>query len=305
MKDCIVNILREYHIPGVSYHNVTNKCSCVTCANGNNFIIKECSLLENERYIYLRGQNVDNILYPIKNDNNSYITKENGKSYILLPYLNNNLVKDELKTNRLSNELDKLHINTRYRKELSPITSRKKLEEIYNYLQYKFNTLEAFVRTIEMRSYDENSILILKEYHNILDAKAVMGNINRKLVEHVKSRKTVDYVFVHNSPKLDHLICNDESDYLISLGKGKIGIPSLDLVKFYIETEEVNIDRKEIVLSYLNNLQDDFYYDYFCFFVLLYYIKSIITYDKDYISSQSFVYAGNAIKKFLEDFNLK
>lgn len=305
MKDIILNVLREYHIPGVSYRNVTKKCAKVTCSAGNCFLLKECNLYTEEKYKYLRGQSVDNILYPLKNDNNKYVTKDGDHLFIVMPYVENNYTRDEVKANKLENELNKLHVNTSFRRELSPLTSRKKLEEIYNYLQYKFDVLEAFVRTIEARNYDEYSILILKEYHNILDAKMVMGNLNKKIVEHVKVRKTVDYTFVHNNPKLDHLLNTSEADYLISIGRGKVGVPSLDLVKFYIETEDVNVDRKEMVMNYLQRFHDDFYFDYFCFFVLLYYIKSIIIYDKDYVSSQSFVYAGEAIKTFITDFNLK
>lgn len=305
MKDIILNVLREYHIPGVSYRNVTKKCAKITCSEGNCFLLKVCNLYTEEKYKYLRGQNVDNVLYPLKNDNNKFVTSDGDHMFVVMPYMENNNVREEVKANKLENELNRLHVNTSFRRELSPQTSRKKLEEIYNYLQYKFDVLEAFVRTIEARSYDEYSILILKEYHNILDAKMVMGNLNKKIVEHVKVRKTVDYTFVHNNPKLDHLLNTNDSDYLISIGRGKIGVPSLDLVKFYIETEDINVDRKEIVMNYLQRFQDDFYYDYFCFFVLLYYIKSIIIYDKDYVSSQSFVYAGEAIKSFLIDFNLK
>ena len=40
-------------------------------------------------------------------------------------------------------------------------------------------------------------------------------------------------------------------------------------------------------------------------FVFLYYIKGIVIIDKDYVSSQSFLYATNSIKKFIETFDLE
>ncbi len=304
MRNVILNVLREYHILGTSYRNLTSKCIQITCNNGNKYLIKESNLYTDAKYNYLNSQNVSNVLYPLKNVNNNYITKNDNRLYYILPYLDNNYLREEAKTNRLNEELNKLHINTTFRRELSPQTSRKKLEEIYNYLQYKFDAIEAFVRTVEARPYDEYSILILKEYHNILDAKKVMGKLNKKIVEHIKVKKTVDFSFVHNNPKLEHLLCSSESDYLISVEKGKIGIPILDLVKFYVETEDVKIDRKEIVSDYFMKYNDDFYFDYFCFFVMLYYIKGIIIIDKDYVSSQSFVYASSMLKQFINDFNL-
>lgn len=304
MRNVILNVLQEYRIPGASYRNLTHKCTQITCCNGNKYLIKECNLYADARYNFLYGQNVSNVLYPLKNTDNKFITKANDRTYYILPYVDNFNVRDETKTNKLSSELNKLHINTTFRRELSPQTTRKKLEEIYNYLQYKFDAIEGFVRTVEARPYDEYSILILKEYHNILDSKKIMGKLNKKLVEHIKVRKTVDFSFVHNNPKLDHLLCSSDADFLISIEKGKIGIPILDIVKFYIESEDIQIDRKEIVNEYFMKYNDDFYFDYFCFFVMLYYIKGIIIIDKDYVSSQSFVYAGSKLKQFITDFNL-
>lgn len=305
MKDVILSILNKYEIPGESYTPVTSKTFKINCDNGNCFFLKECNELSCEKYNYLRSMHVNNILYPLKNNNDSYITNKDNKNYILFPYLRENNSLNEVKIYKLGNELEDLHQNTTFKKELSLIISKKKFEEIYNYLQYKFNVLEAFVRTIESRTFDENSILILKEYHNILDAKKIMGNLNKKIIDYIKMKKSVEFTYIHNNPKLSHILLSEESNYLISLDNGKIGIPVLDIVKLYIESEDVNIDRKDFIMNYFNSYNDDFYFNYFCFFVMLYYLKTIIVIDKDYVTSQSFVYAGKNLKKFIECFNLK
>lgn len=304
MKKIISDILNEYQIPLSNYERITSKTTRVLCNNGKCFIIKESDENINEKYKFLSYQHIGNVLYPIKNENGYYISRYNGKAYSLFPFQEDNKLIDEIKMQKLEDELSMLHMNTYYKKELSPITSRRKFEEIYEYLKYKFNLIEAFVRTVEEGIYDEYSILILKNYHYILNSKKVIERLNKKLIEDVKSKKSVNYSFIHNNPKLTHLIISDYQNYLISIDKSKIGIPSLDMVKFYIETEDIDIDRKEIINEYFSRYNDSFYFDYFCFFVMLYYIKSITIIEKDFVSSQSFVYASKALKTFMEMFNL-
>lgn len=304
MRKVVNDVLNEYQIPLSDYERITSKTTRVYCNNGKCFILKESDINANEKYKFLSYQHINNVLYPIKNENGNYISRYNNKTYTLLPFEEDNKLIDELKIHKLESELSMLHMNTYYKKELSPITSRKKFEEIYEYLKYKFNLIEAFVRTVEVGIYDEYSILILKNYHYILDSRKVMEKLNKKLIEDVKSKKSVNYSFVHNNPKLNHLIISDYQNYLISIDRSKIGIPSLDMVKFYIETEDINIDRKEIINEYFSRYNDSFYFDYFCFFVMLYYIKSIIIMEKDFVSSQSFVYSSQSLKNFMEMFNL-
>lgn len=304
MRSIINSVLKQYDIPGISYQPITSKSMKVTCTKGDCFLIKETSLYMEEKIRYLRSQNVSNIIYPLKNNNDNYISLCNNKLYYLTPFIRDNKMIDEMKFSRLNNELNSLHTNTSYKKELSPLSSKKKFEKIFDYLQYKFNSLESFVRTIEARDYDEYSILILKDYRYILDAKNVIGRLNKRLIDYVKQKITIDYSVIHNNPKLNHLISTSESDYLISFEKAKIGVPTLDIVKFYIETEDIRINRNEIIKEYFRN-EDSFYFDYFCFFVLFYYIKGIVIIDKDYVSSQSFAYYSKVIKSFIEDFDLK
>lgn len=295
-------ILLNYNIniDNIKSSNTSNKV-ILLISGDNKYIIKECNELFDQKVAYLKGENVDNIIYPILNNKNSYVIEYQRKLYFLRLYYPNNIEIKEIKAKKLLEQLSILHLKTKYQKSLSPLKSKKKLEELFNYLQYKFNLLESFVRKVENEKYDEYSIMILKGYHHILDAKKEMGLLNKKIIDNVKEKIIVNYVFLHGNPKLNHLI-NNNGYYLISYQNGYYGICSLDIAKYYIEIEDINVNKKDLIFDYFKQYDNSFYFDYFCFLVLLYYIKSIIVYDKDYVSSQSFVYASNQIKKFLELF---
>lgn len=304
-RELLDKTLRYYDINLNDYQKITSKTYKVKCENGNCYIMKKTDLYTNEKYDFLYNQGIDNVIYPIQNKNGKYVSKRNEELFYLMNYFPENNVIPEIKANQMNNQLMNLHFNTYYKKQLSPKFSRKKMEDIYEYLEYKFGTLELLVRTIEARPFDEYSITILKNYHYILDAKLIMAKYQKKLISSIKEKKSVNYSFIHNNPKLNHLINYQGKQYLISLEHSKVGIPSLDIVKFYLETEDLNIDKKELIMNYFNHYDDEIYFDYFCFFVLLYYIKGIVIIDKDYISSQSFLYATNSIKKFIETFNIE
>ena len=179
------------------------------------------------------------------------------------------------------------------------------MEEIISLLDFKFKLLEAYVRTIETQKYDEFTIPILKNYHYILDCRKILIEKNRKIVNAIKEGKSVTYCFLHNNPKLDHLIINEGNRFLISIDNGIIGIPSLDIAKFYIENEDINFDIYTHIYNYFNEYEDEFYYDYFVFLVLLIYIKGLIIDSKGYISTQSFIFTTNSINKFIKTFKLQ
>jgi hypothetical protein len=286
-----------------SYSPISSKAYKGKSSEGNEYFIKTTELYTQEKFKFLYNQGIENILYPLKNRKGEFITRSDSNFYIT-NFINDFYMLDEIKAVNLSKELNYLHTNTYFKRQLTPLSSRTKMDEIFTYLQYKFSVIEIFVRTIEARDFDEFSIPILKNYSVILDAKKVMAKIQRKIIGNIKEKKSVNYAFIHNNPKLDHLLSSGGNQFLISIEKAKIGIPSLDMAKFYIESEDLNIDLKNLVLTYFSKYDDPFYFDYFCFLVLLYYIKGMVIIDKDYVSSQSFIYTAHAIKTFLELFNL-
>ena len=292
-----------YDIQFKTYTPISKKSYKGRCEDGHEYFIKTTELYMQEKFKFLYNQGLENILFPLKNRHGDFITRSENNFYIT-EYIPDFYMIDELKAENMINELNSLHKNTFFKRQLSPLSSRAKMDELFTYLQYKFSLLEAFVRTIEVREYDEFSIPILKNYHYILDAKTEMAKLQKKVISGIKEKKSVYYAFIHNNPKLEHLLVSQGNQFLISIEKSKIGVTSLDLAKFYIENEDLNIDMKSVIKDYFAKFDDNFYFDYFCFLVLLIYIKGIVIVDKDYVSSQSFIYTSHAIKDFMETFGL-
>lgn len=294
-----------YDIKFNAYKPITSNSYKLVCDNGSNYFIKKSNLYVQQKYQFLYDQGLQNILYPIKNNKGRFITANNDYSFFISNFINDFAIVDEIKAVNMVDELSNIHFNTYYKKQLSVDFSRKKMEELYEYLQYKFRMLEAFVRTVETRPFDEYSIIILKNYRYILDAKKIITPIHKRLVSDIKSKKSVNFSFIHNNPKLNHLINSAGHRYLISLEKSKMGLSSLDMAKFYIESEDLHLDFKTIVNNYFSKYGDDFYQEYFYFLVILYYLKGLVVIDKDYITAQNFLYVSDSIKRITNDFNLK
>lgn len=305
IRQIINDSIRKYDLNIASYLPISSKSFRLKCKEGSHYFLKKTNLFAQDKYNFLFSQGIDNVLYPLKNRNGEFVSNGHNNPFYVMQYLNNDSIIDEIKAVNLSDELIDLHYKTYFKRQLSVSFSRTKMEEIYEYLQYKFAVLELFVRTIESRPFDEYSITILKNYQYILDAKKIMGRLHKKLISDIKDKKSVYYSFVHNNPKVNHLLYLNGDHFLTSIENAKVGISSLDMAKFYIETEDLNIDSKEIIKTYLDKYEDNFYFDYFCFLVLLYYIKGIVIIDKDYVSSQSFIYTSGAIKRFIRIFGLK
>jgi len=304
-RQVFADLRDEYNLQFSSFKPITTKAFRVKCNDENCYFVKKSNLYAQDKYQFLYNQGINNILYPIKNKRGNFVTNRNRENYYVMDYVKNFDIVGEIKAVNMSEELSKLHFNTYFKRQLSVEFSRNKMEEIYEYLQYKFNLLESYVRTIETRPFDEYSITILKNYHYILDTKKLMAQFHKKIVSDIKSRKSVNYSFIHNNPKLNHLLTTRGNHFLTSIERSKVGIPSLDMAKLYLETEDLNVDIRAFIISYFEKYEDEFYINYFYFLVLLFYIKGIIIYDKDYVSSQSFLYATSSIKKFLDLFDLK
>ncbi len=287
-----------------SYLPITSKSAKVKCINNNCYFIKETELYTNEKYELLYNQGNNAFLFPQRNGENKFVSSYNNQLYIVSDYYPQINIADEYKAKYLINDLSELHQSTQYKKVLTQEKSRKKMEELYEYLQYKFTVLESFVRSVECSEFDENSIMVLKNYQYILDSKKIMAKYNKKLIVDIKKNKSVYHSFIHNNPKLNHMLMSNKGNYLVSIEQSKMGIPSLDIVKFYLYNENLNIDMKQIILEYFSRFDDEFYFDYFCFFVMVYYIKGIIIIDKEYVTSQSFVYAATKLNHFIKMFEL-
>lgn len=307
LNDLSKRTAEDYNFILDKYIPINNGCFKCKCDN-KEYFIKHTNIYTLAKYNFLYNQGVDNILYPIRNKSGEMVSKlENDfeSAYYITPFIKGYYMIDEVKIRDMASELKKLHKSTSFKKSLDPYKSRKKMEELFTHLNFKFSEIESYVRTIEAREYDEFSIPVLKNYQYILDGKKEMIRLNRKIVLAIKERRSVNFCFLHNNPKLEHLILSNGNKYLISLEKGIIGISSLDMAKFYVENEDVSVDMKSIIEEYFTESDNEFYYDYFSFLVLLIYVETLNINDKDYATSQSFIYTSQGIKKFLHTFTFK
>jgi|LSQX01.1.fsa_nt_gb hypothetical protein len=294
-----------YNLRFSSYKPLTAKTFRLRCRDGGDcYFVKRSNIYSQEKYRFLYEQGIGNVAYPLKNVKGHFVTNINKNFLFLSNFYPHFDIVGEIKAVNLADELSNLHYNTYFKRQLSVEFSRKNMEQLFEYLDYKFAALEMFIRSIETRPFDEYSIVILKNYQYLLDAKRIMSELHKGLIGAIKEKKSVNYAFIHNNPKTAHLLTSAGKHYLTSIEKSKMGIPSLDMAKFYIENEHLNFDIKNVILPYLDKYEDPFYRHYFYFLVLLYYVKGLIIIDKDYVTSQNFIFAAHAIKKFIRMFDL-
>lgn len=297
------NISEKYAIKINDIERLTNKSYKIVCDKHNCYFIKQVPKIVENKYTFLANQGVNNVLYPILNKERKYITEFNDKNFYINDYIDNIVTKEESRAYNMFNALNRLHSSTTIKKQLSVTDSRPKIEEITKQLDYKFIVIEQYIRSLETKPIDRYSMMVLEKYHIILNAKKELVALQKKIIMSIKDKDSVEFSFVHNNPKNDHLIMKNGYQYLTSISKGKIGISSLDMAKFYVENNDVNIDYKEIIFKDYYSQKNTFYYDYFRFLVFFIYIKSIHFSQNDIINKENFVNICVKIEKFMNDFS--
>lgn len=297
------SISEKYNINIKNIEQLTDKSYKIVCDSHNCYFIKQVPKIVESKYTFLANQGVSNILYPILNNERKYITDFNDKNFYVNDYIDNIVTKEESRAYNMFNSLDKLHSSTSIKKQLSVNSSRPKIEEITKQLDYKFIVIEQYIRSLETKPIDRYSMMVLEKYHIILNAKKELVNLEKKIIMSIKDKDSVEFSFVHNNPKNEHLIIKNGYQYLTSITKGKIGISSLDVAKFYIENSDIDLDYKEIIFKDYYSQKNSFYYDYFRFLVLFIYIKSIHFSQNEIINKENFVIICNKIEKFMTDFS--
>lgn len=306
----IINKVRAFNQDLVKYYEISindlNPISDKTVklydSKGNAYFLKETKINALEKYRFLESQGVHNVIYPIKNRKNDYVTRTMSQAFYLNNYYDDYTIVKEAKAQQLFNELNNIHDKTAYSRQLNPSTSRPKFEEITNRLDYKYKMLENYVRSVEARPLDIYSMPILANYQYFLDAKKELVRLQKRIISTIKAKESVDYSFIHNNPKLDHLLNIDGGSFLVSIDNGKIGVESLDLAKYYVENEDLNVDYKSIIKRRYKN-SNPFYYDYFRYMVLLIYIARLNISTDEYISAGEFITTSNSIKKYFKNFS--
>lgn len=292
-----------YDLEIIKKEDKTNKSCILHCRSGNCFLLKEIDKDHSFIYDFLSNLGVSNVVLPKSNIDDRFITKINNKFYYLTNYYRSNDTNINKKTADLFDELIRLHRNTSFPRKMSPEIYRKKFDELTKRIDYRFKILEDFVRSLETKKITHITYPVLEKYHIILDLKNELIKLQKKIIESIKDNQSVDYVFIHNNPKIDHLIYARGNKYLVSVDKGKIGIKSIDFAKFYIENCGIDIDMVSLIKNELLTNNTRFYYDYFRFNVLVSYLFNINVMSENTISYHSIIVNCDKIFQFMKDFN--
>lgn len=301
LRDKSNEIVKYYEISLDQFKIITPNTIKFSDNNGNNYFLKYTKYNVYEKYMFLNNQNINNILYPLKNKRNEFVTRNNNSAFYINNYIEDFTVIKEMKFQNMYNELNKLHDQTRIIRQLNPSSSRPKFEEITNRLDYKFKTLENYIRSVEAKNINVYSMPVLANYQYLLDVKKELIRLQKRIISSVKAKETIEYSFIHNNPKLDHLLNIQGNNFLTSIENSKIGLESLDVAKLYIENENLNIDYTKLLIDRFNNI-NPFYYDYFRYMVLLMYVERLIISTDEYINAQMFINTTNCIRKYFDNF---
>ena len=296
------SIVEYYEIPLEYITKLGSKSFKYQDESNREYFLKVSPFNASEKFKFLEGLGVDNIIYPHLNIENEYLTRQKGKAFYLTDFYKQNNLIDEVKAQNMLIELQKLHNSSIIKRQLSTRLARPKFEEITKELDYKFKIIENYVRSVEYENLNIFSMPILGNYQFILDAKKELVMLQKRIINFIKAKEKVEYVYVHNRPSLDHLLNIKGVNYLVSAENGKIGISSLDLAKFYLENEDLEIDFNALIVEDIFKNQSPFYYDYFRFLVLYILIKKIVISSEMYLTAQSFINISNSIKKYFSTF---
>ena len=296
------SLIEYYEIPLEYIKKISSKSYKYKDETSKEYFLKVSPFNSSEKFKFLESLGVDNILYPYLNKENEYITKQKGDSFYLMDYYKHVNLIDEVKAQNMIKELNKLHQSTIIKRQLSTRLARPKFEEITKELDYKFKILENYVRSVEYENLNVFSMPILGNYQYILDAKKELIMLQKRIINFVKAKEKVEYVYIHNRPSLDHILNIKGVNYLISAENGKIGINSLDLAKFYLENEDLEINFEDLIVKNIFNTDSNFNYDYFRFLILYILIKNIIISNEKYLTAQSFINVSESIRKYFSRF---
>ncbi len=303
IRKFIPELVKYYEISLIDYVPITYKAYKLLTSDQQNYFLKLTNDNTLNKYQYLESKGITNVIYPILNKEKRFITKTDNLYFYVNNYLTNIPIRDDIRAANLFNELNTLHHQTAIKKNLDPYKARAKFDELSSQLDYKFRMLELFVRKIESKPLDTYSMPILENYHYILDAKKELIKLQKRIISSVKAKESIEYSFIHNNPSIDHMLNIRGANYLTSLDKGKIGISSLDMAKFYVLNEYLDIDYKSLLLNEYYNENQLFYYDYFRYLVLVLYIKKMMISTEDYINAKIFTSSADAIKKYFANFS--
>ena len=81
------DIVKYYEININDYEPITLKAYKIVSDNGKEYFLKETNAVALQKYQYLYNQGVNNVIYPILNRNESFVTRANDSNYYISDYV--------------------------------------------------------------------------------------------------------------------------------------------------------------------------------------------------------------------------
>lgn len=237
----INEILKRYSLVPTRYEK-NGKVNIIDTNNGR-YVYKESSL-DTEILNYLKSRNFD---YMPKFINN---IKED--EYQITEYLHDYNIPKEQKILDLIYLVSLLHSKTTHYKEIDLNDYEEIYEDIDGNLNYLYSYYTDIITIIESKVFMSPSEYLLarnisKIYDSIDNCKSQLDHWH----ELIKNKRKQRNVVMHGNLNLDHFIRN-ESSYLISWDKAKIGSPVFDLYKLY-RKHVLDFDFEDILKEYERN----------------------------------------------------
>ncbi len=278
--------------------NVIQISPCVFLID-KRYILKKTNKKTEYIYTYLYSTNLENVILPLKTLSGNFTFNYNNELYYLMPFVENIPYPNSRKILELKNELSKLHKSTSHSAKLKINKIYKKLYLIYKTLNVKFSLIETFIREIEIKdNYDDLDLIFLNNYNFYLRLKQIMYESQKVIHKYLDEEFPVNYSLIHMYPEVTHFLSNNKK-FLISFEKAKIGLPIIDIYRFYILNEDNEINVVRIVKEWLDEYNHPFYTNYFFFMTAYTYLLLIDDTSDKKCSIEKYLYVIEKIKKVL------
>ena len=230
--------LKHYSLVPTRYQK-RGKVSIVGTNKGT-FVFKN-QKLNLEILNYLRSRNFDYMP--------RFINDIRHDEYQITEYLSDLDIPKEQKILDLIHLVALLHSKTTHYKEIDLDDYETIYEDIDNNLNYLYSYYTDIITLIENKVFmSPSEYLLARNITKIYDSIDRCKNMLEDWYKLIKDKRKQRQVVLHNNLKLDHFIRN-ESSYLISWDKAKIGNPVFDLYKLY-RNHAFDFDFSDILNEY-------------------------------------------------------
>lgn len=233
----INDILKKYQIKPHRY-TTTGKATIVDTQMGR-FVVKK-NIKDKKIFDYLKSRSFD--YYP-------KTVNEENEDYDIIEYIEELDYPNEQKMLDLISLVSLLHNKTTHYKEIDFADYKQIYEDIKNNIEYLNSYYSDMITFIDTHVYmSPSEYLLARNISRVFNALNFCSYEVENWYELVKEKTKQRVVVLHNNLDLSHFLKNDSS-YLISWDKSKIGIPIFDLYVLY-KHHALDYDFSEILKHY-------------------------------------------------------